>query len=166
MIDIGEDLVGAYLTRVVGCSLVQFNLRTGVNQGEIDVVGFRLSGGAVTELWLCEVSTHTRGLGGYRGDAAGKISSKIASVKSFADTQYPGIERHIEVWSPKVAPAMLAKLEATRAEHPDVELVANQDYAARVRELSLRARQESAYNDSPSFRLLQILTRLPSNPLD
>ena len=166
MIDIGEDLVGAYLSKVVGCPIVQFNVRTGINQGEIDVVGLKLLDAQVCEVWLCEVSTHTSGLGGYKGDAAGKIATKIASVKQFAEVTYAGVPAHIEVWSPKVGPRMLTKLDAVWDEHPDAHLVANHEYAARVRLLSGLARVQSAYSDSPSFRLLQILSRLPSNPLE
>ena len=36
MPDIGEDLVGAYLREIVECPVVQFNVRTGSAQGEID----------------------------------------------------------------------------------------------------------------------------------
>ena len=165
MIDIGEELVGSYLSKVANCSVVQFNVRTLVNQAEIDVVGLKLDKDRVAEVWLCEVSTHTRGLGGYQGDAPGKIATKIASVKAYADCHFRGVPRHIEVWSPKVQPAMTARLETVFADHSDVELVANDDYAARVRQLCVLARKETAYSDSPSFRLLQILTRLPTNPL-
>lgn len=166
MIDIGEDLVGAYLSRVVGCSIVQFNVRTGSAQGEIDVVGLRLIDGRVAEVWLCEVSTHTGGLGGYGGDAAGKIRTKVESVKKYAEMAYPQAIRHIEVWSPKVTPGMLLKLEAVWTQHSDVVLIANDSYSERVRELTTLARRTTAYSDSPSFRLLQILSRLPGNPLD
>lgn len=165
MIDIGEDLVGAYLRMVVQCTVVQFNVRTGVAQGEIDVVGLRLEDNRVTEVWLCEVSTHTRGLGGYKGDVPGKFQTKIGSVKAYADATYPGATRHIEVWSPKVRPAMLSKLEDVWSAHADVQLVANEEYAARVAALARIARKTTSYSDSPFFRLLQILTCLPVNPL-
>lgn len=165
MVDIGEDLVGAYLMKVHNCPIVQYNVRTHVNQAEIDVVGLRLSQDRVSEVWLCEVSTHTRGLGGYQGDAPGKIAAKLGSVKAYADSNFSGVPRHIEVWSPKVTPAMTSRLEAVFADHSDVELVANDEYASRVRQLAGLARKETAYNDSPTFRLLQILTRLPTSPL-
>lgn len=165
MTDIGEDLVGAYLREVVRCSLVDFNVRTGEAQGEIDVVGLRVEGNQVTEVRLCEVSTHLGGLRGYGGDAPGKIRMKIVGVKQYAESTYPGVPHHIEVWSPKVPAAMQAKLALVLEEFPDVTLVANSDYADRVRELASVARTVTAYRDSPSFRLLQILTGLPGNPL-
>ena len=145
---------------------MQFNVRTGSAQGEIDVVGLRLIDGRVAEVWLCEVSTHTGGLGGYGGDAAGKIRTKVESVKKYAEMAYPQAIRHIEVWSPKVTPGMLLKLEAVWTQHSDVVLIANDSYSERVRELTTLARRTTAYSDSPSFRLLQILSRLPGNPLD
>lgn len=165
VIDIGEDLVGAYLREVVRCPLIQFNVRTGKEQGEIDVVGLKVEAARIAEVWLCEVSTHTGGLGGYKGDAAGKIGKKIAGVRAYADATYPGVHRHIEVWSPKVAPAMLGKLQSVMKEHADVTLVANTEYLSRIRELADRAKKTTSYSDSPAFRLLQILTRLPSSPL-
>jgi hypothetical protein len=166
MIDIGEDLVGAYLAKVGGCSVVQFNVRTQVRQAEIDVVGLTLKGDRVTHVWLCEVSTHTGGLRGYGGDAAGKIRTKLDSVRAYADDLYPGVPRRIEVWSPRVQPAMLARLDdAWGRDAEDVQLVVNDVYADRVRELADLAGRETALNDSPSFRLLQILMALPSSPL-
>lgn len=166
MIDIGEDLVGAYLSRIERCSIVQFNVRTGVDQAEIDVVGLNLEATQVSRVWLCEVSTHTGGLGGYGGDATGKISRKIASVRKYADATFPGVARVIEVWSPKITPAMSKKLEPVLANEPDVEVIANSLYSARVKTLAYQARKETAFSDSPAFRLLQILTRLPDRPLD
>lgn len=165
MTEIGEDLVGAYLREVVGCSLVNFNVRTGESQGEIDVIGLRVEGAHISEVWLCEVSTHVNGLGGYRGDAPGKILKKIAGVRKYAQATYPGVPRHIEVWSPKVTAGMLEKVAQVVLENPDVTLVANSEYADRVRQLATLARTTTAYRDSPSFRLLQILTRLPGSPL-
>ena len=106
------------------------------------------------------------GLGGYGGDVAGKFRTKVESVKRYADTTFPSVPRHIEVWSPKVAPAMLLKLETVWSQHGDVSLIANDQYSARVRELATLARRTTAYSDSPSFRLLQILSRLPGNPLE
>lgn len=165
MIDIGEDLVGAYLNRVVGCSVVQFNVRTLVRQAEIDVVGLKINANQISDVWLCEVSTHTGGLGGYKGNAAGKIAAKIASVKAYASSTYPGVRQNIEVWSPKVTPGMMSKLGVALVDHPDVTVICNHEYAQRVRELAALARTQTAYSDSPSFRLLQILSRLPSSPL-
>lgn len=166
MIDIGEDLVVAYLGRVAGCSVVQFNVRTGVEQAEIDVVGLTLDSDRISRVWLCEVSTHTGGLGGYGGDAAGKIRKKNASARRYADTTFPDVTRVIEVWSPKVTPAMSEKLAPVLAQEPDVALIANSDYSSRVNALARHARKETAFSDSPAFRLLQILTRLPDDPLD
>ena len=58
--DIGENLVGSYLRYVEGCEFVVYNTQyTGV-QGEIDVVGMKLSGDR-REVWFCEVVPTSRG---------------------------------------------------------------------------------------------------------
>ncbi len=164
MIDIGEDLVGAYLRLVQGCDLVAFNTRTGKAQAEIDVIGVRLAHGGPSDVWFCEVSTHTSGLGGYKGDPVGKLTGKLASVRDYADLVFPGVTHHVEFWSPRVRPGLLSALEVLR-QQDGVELVVNEVYEVRVRELVAVARTTSAFSDHPSFRLLQILTHLTGNPM-
>jgi Holliday junction resolvase-like predicted endonuclease len=166
MIDIGEDLVGAYLRMVVECQIVQFNVRTGIGQGEIDVIGLRVDENRIVEAWFCEVSTHTGGLGGYQGDAVGKMTKKLKSVRAYAKSTYPRVTSHIQVWAPKVTPGMQSKLQPALRGKPDAELVCETGYTERIQALARKARTEKAYNDSSSFRLLQVLTRLPFNPLD
>ncbi|MEP6665069.1 MAG: hypothetical protein ABJA81_01360 [Nocardioidaceae bacterium] len=164
MIDIGEDLVGAYLRVVHSCELVAFNTRTGKGQAEIDVIGVRLEQGGPRAVWLCEVSTHTRGLGGYRGDPVTKLAAKLSSVREYADEVFPGVKRHVEFWSPRVRPGLLPGLTELN-ERDGVTLVINGVYANRVSELVASARVTTAYSDHPSFRMLQILTCLTSNPM-
>jgi len=164
VIDIGEDLVGAYLRLVQGCDLVAFNTRTGKAQAEIDVIGVRLAHGGPSDVWFCEVSTHTSGLGGYKGDPVGKLTAKLASVREHADLVFPGVTHHVEFWSPRVRPGLLPGL-ALLQQQDGVQLVVNEAYEARVRELVVVARTTSAFSDHPSFRLLQILTHLTGNPM-
>lgn len=114
-------------------------------------------------MWLCEVSTHTRGLGGYRGDPVAKLATKLLSVRAYADAVFPGAKRHLEFWSPRVRPGPRPGLTAL-SEQDGVTLVINDVYAERVRELVGVARKISAYNDHRSFRMLQILTCLRPNP--
>ena len=106
MADVGEDLVGAYQRYVRGCDLLSYNVRTGVKQGEIDVVGLALGSGVIEHAYLCEVSTHTSGLGGYKGDPVGKLSAKLAAVSEYADRVLPGVPRTVEFWSPLVSPKL------------------------------------------------------------
>jgi hypothetical protein len=164
VIDIGEDLVGAYLRQVQHCDLVAFNTRTGKGQAEIDVVGVRLEQGGPRQAWFCEVSTHTSGLGGYGGDPVKKLTAKLRSVRDYAAEVFPGVEHNVEFWSPRVRPGLLPGLEALRLKH-GVTLVVNEVYTERVGELVTLARKTSAFSDHPSFRMLQILTHLKGNPM-
>lgn len=164
MIDIGEDLVGAYLRLAQGCDLVAFNTRTGKGQAEIDVIGVRRDQGGPSAVWFCEVSTHTSGLGGYGGDPVAKLATKLRSVRDYADVVFPGVEHHLEFWSPRVRPGLKPGLTAL-SEQDGVTLVINEVYAERVRELVAVARKTTAYSDHPSFRMLQILTCLTANPM-
>lgn len=164
MIDIGEDLVGAYLRQVAQWDLIAFNTRTGKGQGEIDVIGVRLARGGPSQVWFCEASTHTSGLGGYGGDPVKKLTTKLRSVRDHAKDVFPGVQHHVEFWSPRVRPGVLPGLEALR-EEDGVTLVVNDVYATRVGELVGAARTTSSYSDHPSFRMLQILTHPPKNPM-
>ena len=58
--DIGESLVGGWLKHVQKCDLVLYNEFTGEKQGEIDVIGMKMT--QEPEVWLCEVATHLEGL--------------------------------------------------------------------------------------------------------
>lgn len=160
MADVGEDLVGAYLRYVQNCEVVSFNVRTGIGQGEIDVVGLVLDGGVITHAHLCEVSTHTSGLGGYRGDPVGKLGAKLRAVAEYADRVLPGVDRTVEFWSPVVSPKLAGQLETLAAKEAGLTVVINDEYANRVRALAGQARATKAFSDQTTFRLLQILTRV------
>ena len=62
-IEMGEYVVGAYLKEIVLCDFVDYGVRVrggglaGLN--ELDVLGLRF---ADKTAYLCEVTTHTRGL--------------------------------------------------------------------------------------------------------
>jgi hypothetical protein len=164
VLDIGEDLVGAYFRQVEGCDLVAFNTRTGEAQAEIDVIAIRLEQGGPKEVWLCEVSTHTGGLGGYRGDPVSKLAAKLGAVREYAARVFPDAVHHVEFWSPKVRRGLIEGLEGLQ-ESDGVALIINEVYAQRVRALVSAAREVTAYSDHPSFRLLQILACLSESPL-
>lgn len=161
MIDIGEDLVGAYLRFVQRCDLVAFNTRTGKGQAEIDVIGVGLEQGGPGTVWFCEASTHTGGLG---GDPVTKLATKLRSVRDYADRVFPDVERHLEFSSPRVRPGLQPGLTALNKQD-GVTLVTKEVYAGRVRDIVTVARSTTGYSDHPSFRMLQILTRLTSNPM-
>lgn len=55
--NVGEELVSAYLQHILGCDFTQQNLYTIDSQGEIDVVGLNLKDRSV---YICEVAIHLR----------------------------------------------------------------------------------------------------------
>jgi Holliday junction resolvase-like predicted endonuclease len=58
--NIGEEIVAAYLQYIKHCEFIQQNLYTPDIQGEIDVVGINLE---AKEIYVCEVAIHlTTGL--------------------------------------------------------------------------------------------------------
>jgi len=63
MINLGEELVAAYLENIKGCEFIQQNLYTPDVQGEIDVVGIDLE---TKSIYVCgseielHVSTHIK----------------------------------------------------------------------------------------------------------
>jgi len=54
-INLGEELVAAYLQYLKGCDFIQQNLYTPDIQGEIDVVGINLN---TKTIYVCEVAIH------------------------------------------------------------------------------------------------------------
>lgn len=162
--DIGESIVGSYLRHVRGCDLVLYNSFTGEAQGEIDVIGIKSS---TSEVWLCEVATHTRGL---QYDASAeksrdKLRTKVDRAKAYADGVFKSHDQHFEIWSPYVpVGAMTTWMDEERerraGERIDVDFVINQRYAAAVSELVTVARATTRTTGEDAFRMLQILTHL------
>jgi Holliday junction resolvase-like predicted endonuclease len=54
-INLGEEIVAAYLQYIKGCEFIQQNLYTPDVQGEIDVVGIDLE---TKSIYVCEVAVH------------------------------------------------------------------------------------------------------------
>lgn len=159
--DIGEELVGAYLTEVLECDHVLYNLRArgGGLPGlhELDVVGLRLSDNTA---YLCEVTTHLRGLligKGYDATVK-KIQDKHAWQETYAETRLKPFRPVYQFWSPYVPQgALLRRLQEIRG----IELVVNSEYTKRVNQLRAEARKSTASPTSNmAYRLIQILEHL------
>lgn len=162
MTDLGESLVAAYLRHVRRCEVVLTNVYIEGTQGELDVVGLELK--APQQVWLCEVTTHVRGMNNpVRRGAAQRMMEKIERASRFAVEVFPEAKPHFEVWSPKVRPGLVAELEATAAAMKDglpLELVINAEYTRRVQELIDVARVNPSTTGEGAFRMLQILTHV------
>ena len=161
--DIGEGLVAAYLRHVRGCDLILTNVHLAGVQGELDVVG--LERGAPQTVWLCEVTTHTRGMNNpTKKPASKRVREKVERAAEFAADVFPAAQLRFEVWSPIVRVGLISELETVATEfmsrHIELAIVANETYTGRIQELVEVARRTTATTGNDAFRMLQILTRL------
>lgn len=159
--EMGEYVVGAYLKLEAGCDFVDYNVRTpgggvaGLN--ELDVIGLNFR---ARTAYLCEVTTHIRGMLIGRGNAATleRIKAKYQRQRAYADGQLKEFPtRHFMLWSPVVPRGFLtehlAKIEG-------LDLVINGEYKRRIDQLRARAAKEAQETGNPFFRALQILEHM------
>lgn len=154
VMELGESLVAAYLRHVRRCDVILSNVHLSGTQGELDVVGLERE--APQRVWLCEVTTHIRGMNNpSRRPAARRVAEKVERARAFADDVFPKAEHHFEVWSPRVRPGILKELRDL-----DVELIVNDEYTRRIQELIDVARGNPSTTGEAAFRFLQILTHV------
>lgn len=158
--ELGEYLVGAYLSQHLGCDFIGYNIRPRVSGlkglAELDVVGLRHKDKTA---FLCEVTTHLDGLqyGSY-ATTISKVRDKHERQKLYAD-QHLKEFRDVQFmfWSPVVREgAITTALEKISG----LKLIINKEYAARIRELQDGAKKTTRDTGSPAFRFLQILAHL------
>ncbi len=158
--EMGEYIVGAYLRLVEHCDFVDYNVRQieGGQKGlnEFDVLGLRFADRAA---YLCEVTTHIRGLL-YKDNKATveRVGQKFQRQKKYAEdclTDFPNCR--FMFWSPSVPEGYITDgLKRISG----LELVINAEYTRCVDELRGKARIMSNDIGNPFFRVLQILERL------
>lgn len=159
-VDIGEQLVGAYLKTIENCDVVSYNVRPrgGGLQGlgELDVVGLRFLDRTAI---LCEVITHIKGtLYGTNEGTVRKILQKHERQKTYADTHLVEFTtRRFMLWAPRVPRGYITN---ALLEHRELELVINENYKAKIDELRREARNRTNDEGNDAFRLLQILESL------
>lgn len=158
--DVGEYLVGAYLQLIERCDFVQYNVRPphgGLEGlGELDVVGLNF---ATKTVYLCEVTTHIRGLlYGSNQETVRKLQAKHERQRSYAMKYLTNFEQLVfQFWSPVVPVGFVTK---ELANFPELQLVINEEYTRRVRQLQELAGSVTYDARNPVFRLLQILENL------
>ncbi len=167
--NIGEELVAAYLQHIKGCEFTQQNLYTPGVQGEIDVVGINL---AKKSIYVCEVAIHlSTGLlytKNAKPNNVAKLTEKFSRDIEYAEKYFPDYKRHFMLWSPIVRES---KIDAVLNQLRDVEeiarqiqskydvvleLVVNEAFQARLEELRRFARGKSEELKNPVLRLFQI----------
>ena len=164
MTEMGEYVAGAYLRMIKGCSIVIYNQKAYEEKGkfeEIDVLGFDL---ATRSIYLCEVTTHLRGLLYSGGNEATlrRLRKKFRVTKNFGESNFPKLTKNYMFWSPYVPKGRLTLgLEEIRKElKMDIKLVINEEYTKKIRELQQRARTDTKDRGEPFYRALQIIEHL------
>jgi hypothetical protein len=171
--NIGEELVAAYLQHLLGCEFIQQNLYTIETQGEIDVVGLNLK---TKTVYICEVAIHlTTGLQytfEKRPNNINKLTEKFSRDIEYTRKYLPEYKAHYMLWSP-VVKARKGESEYDQVKHlaqvhanilakynETLELVINSEFAKRLQELREEARRTSANLKSPVMRMLQVEEQL------
>lgn len=167
--NIGEELVAAYLQHIKGCEFTQQNLYTPGVQGEIDVVGIDLSR---RSLYVCEVAIHlVTGL--YyvkegKPNNVGKLTDKFSRDIEYAQKYFPDYQQHFMLWCPVIRHSKEDAIlnqerdlrqtgESIQAKYGvSIEFVVNEDFQRRIDELRHYARNQTEELKNPVLRLLQI----------
>ena len=172
--NIGEELVSAYLEHKLKCEFVQQNLYTVEVQGEIDVVGICLAGKKPT-LYVCEVAIHlSTGLQytkDKRPNNIQKLIEKFSKDIEYARSKFEGHDHHFMLWSPIVKRRpnpvydQMGHLEHVSKEIESkygvkLEMVVNERFQTCLNELKEIAAVAGAELKSPVMPLLQIETQL------
>ncbi len=164
-INLGEEIVAAYLQYIKGCEFIQQNLYTPDVQGEIDVVGIDLE---TKTIYVCEVAVHlVTGLS-YVPDNVAKLTEKFSRDIEYANKYFADYTRQFMLWSPIVKKSrdgakfnQMADVEAIKANVQakygvNLECVINEKFADCLSELREFARKETKELKSPVLRLMQI----------
>jgi hypothetical protein len=159
--DVGEYLVGAYLKIIELCDVVDYNARPPVpgleGMGELDVIGLNFTN---KTSFLCEVATHLGGLEYGKGydDSLLQVRKKHDRQRVYAQRYLSDFEHHqFMFWCPRVPKGKLTK---GLSEIEGLELVINEEYTRRVKELCKMAEGPPKDYGNPVFRVLQILGHL------
>ena len=178
MPDIGELVVGAWLTQVEGYDFVVYNQRPGrelpedvapkgspgvsARLGELDVIGLHLQH---RESYLAECTTHLDGLlyGSSTESSLQKLKNKFAVSSAYAKLlqQRTELKPRLAFWSPKVSKAVMDRsreLEGWVGRR--IEMVVNGVYTDRVNQIIDAASRRTTVTGNDFYRTLQLLTHL------
>ncbi|MBB5171921.1 hypothetical protein [Texcoconibacillus texcoconensis] len=158
--DIGEYIVGGYLKVIKECDFVDYNVRLpgGGLKGlsEMDVVGLDFKNKSA---YLCEVTTHIRGLlYGNNKKTVEKISKKHEAQKDYAEQVLSDFSSITYMfWSPYVPEGYMTN-ELNKID--SLELIINKDYTSCIDEMREVAANQKNDLGNPFLRTLQILEHL------
>lgn len=167
--NIGEEIVAAYLQYIKGCEFVQQNLYTPDVQGEIDVVGINLR---TKELYVCEVAIHlTTGLMYVKDNKpnnVNKLTDKFSKDIEYANKYFSDYKKHFMLWTPIVKTAgekakdnQMNHIEQIRENintkyAVDIDFIINEKFSECLQEMRVYAKKETKEIKSVPLRFMQI----------
>jgi hypothetical protein len=166
---VSEEICGEYLKEVLQCDFVEYNIRTTITQGEIDVVGVRLSDKTV---YLCEVAAHINGLGYSKSgkpDDYERFEKKFQRSLQYAKDKLADFNNiNLMIWSPIVKISgekanycvykelQRLKKDIYKETNISIDLVINEHFESKLNELRLIASKQTTNFSSRTMRYFQI----------
>lgn len=166
-VNLGEEIVAAYLQYIKGCEFIQQNLYTADVQGEIDVVGIDLE---TKTIYVCEVAIHLITGLQYVKDSqpnnVNKLTEKFSRDIEYANKFFPDYTKHFMLWSPivkasgeKAKFSQTADIEGITANIQanygvTLECIINEKFADCLSGLRNYARDETKELKSPVLRFM------------
>lgn len=167
--NIGEEIVAAYLQYIRHCEFIQQNLYTPDVQGEIDVVGINL---APKELYVCEVAIHlTTGLRYVKDrqpNNVQKLTDKLGKDIEYSNKYFPDYNKHFMLWTPIVKYSgedtkhdQMRDIQQIRDNikakyQTKIEFIINEKFSACLAELRTYASEETKELKSVILRYMQV----------
>ena len=157
MPEAGEEIVGTWLRYCQGCDFVDYNVVIAGGAGEIDVIGMDLEN---RQVYICEVATHTQGLG-YK-DNRKAILDKFIRASEYSKGRFEDLNVNYMFWGPVVRRGQQRRAvdEVQRIldqdHHIGLELVINEDYLKKLEDLRVVAAGQTRNSPHIVMRLLQI----------
>jgi len=170
----GETIVGECLRWVNGCNFVDYNIKTGKKQGEIDVIGLNFS---QKRAYVCEVATHMQTGLNYvdpktgESDNVNRFLKKFSKDIEYARGAFPGYGLTFMLWVPLVKinqtgmvnqqrdiESIVSSVKSSHA--ADIKVVSNLEYYSYLEKLVAVARKEKKEMMSPIMRFLQVHQKL------
>lgn len=168
-VNMGEEIVAAYLQYIKGCEFIQQNLYTPDVQGEIDVVGIDLESRTI---YVCEVAIHlVTGLmyvKGIQPNNVNKLTEKFSKDIEYANKYFPDYKKYFMLWSPivkesgeKAKFSQMADIEQITKNiqtmySVTLDCIINKKFSDCLEELREYARSETKELKSPVLRFMQV----------
>ena len=166
--NIGEEIVMAYLRYIKKCDFTQSNLYTPDINGEIDVIGIDIK---EKKIYVCEVAIHLvtglRYVNNKRPNNVSKLVDKFSKDIEYAKKYFSDYEIIAMLWSPTVYDRDtiwycqlndIKEIKKIINEKYKVELltIINDEFMNCLEELRDYSKKETKDNKSPIIRFMQI----------